>query len=184
MHCYKQSYVPTKKSRGPKIIIRPTCRPTVICQCPQPTEPPPPGNGGGTPTTLGFLSSSNVGGLVNIGVNEPVSFNTPGVQVGDDIVALNTTTFSIQRPGFYVVQFYLYTVAATLLGTVNVQFSGTGVPNPNDVPFSLLLAGVNLSGAVAFEAKTPGTLQLIQSGLGLSLSTSGTNAVILIRRIA
>ncbi|CAM3398736.1 hypothetical protein AB1399_05470 [Hydrogenibacillus schlegelii] len=184
MSCHKKIVVPTKKTGGLKIIIHPTCQPTVTCQCPQPSEPPPPGNGGGAPTPLGFLSRSNVGGLLNIGVNEPVSFNTPGVQVGDDIVVLNDTTFSIQRPGFYVVQFYLYTVAATLLGTVKVQFSGTAAPNPNDVPFSLLLAGVNLSGAVAFEAKTPGALQLVQTGLGLSLSTSGTNAVILIRRIA
>jgi hypothetical protein len=125
-----------------------------------------------------------VGGLVNIGINTPVSFNTTGVQFGTAITVLTNNTFSINSTGYFSVSFNLYTVALSLLGTVAVLYSGTATPNPNTQAFSLVTAGAVLTGQVLFQATSTGTLQLVQTGLGLSLSASGINAEIIIEQLA
>jgi hypothetical protein len=131
-----------------------------------------------------FLSRTNQGGLVTIGTNTPVSFNTPGVQFGTAITIISNTTFNINQTGFYQVTFILNTTLLSPLGTVAVLYSGSATPSPNTQPFSLLSAGTTLVGEVVFQATSTGTLQLVQTGLGLSLVTTGVSAVIVIEQLA
>jgi hypothetical protein len=131
-----------------------------------------------------FLSRTNQGGLVTIGTNTPVSFNTPGVQFRTAITIISNTTFSINQTGFYQVTFILNTTLLSPLGTVAVLYSGSATPSPNTQPFSLLSAGTTLVGEVVFQATSTGTLQLVQTGLGLSLVTTGVSAVIVIEQLA
>jgi hypothetical protein len=131
-----------------------------------------------------FLSRTNQAGLVTIGINTPVSFNIPGVQLGTAITVLTNTTFSINQTGYYKVSFNLYTTVLSLLGTVAVLFTGAATPSPSTQPFSLVTAGTVLTGEVVFQATSTGTLQLVQTGLGLSLVTSGVSGEIVIEQLA
>jgi hypothetical protein len=131
-----------------------------------------------------FLSRTNVGGIVSIGTSTPVSFNTAGAQFGTSITVITNNTFSINATGYYSVTFNLYTTALSLLGTVAVLYSGSATPSPNAQPFSLATVGAVLTGQVLFQATTTGTLQLVQTGLGLTLSASGVNAEIIIEQLA
>jgi hypothetical protein len=131
-----------------------------------------------------FVSRTNQGGFVTIGLNTAIQFNTPGVQFGTAISVLTDAAFSINQTGFYSVSFTLYTTALSLLGTVAVTFSGSATPNPGTQPFSLLTAGTVLTGEVAFQATSTGTLQLLQTGLGLTLTATGVSADIVIEKLA
>jgi hypothetical protein len=117
-------------------------------------------------------------------VGTPVSFNTPGVQFGTAITALNDTSFLISEPGFYEVTFVINTAAVSLLGAVTPTYTGIAVPNPSANSFALAVAGSNLVGTFIFQAVTPGILQLVQTGLGITLALGGTNAEITIKKLA
>ncbi len=119
-----------------------------------------------------------------IGTNTPVSFNTSGGQFGTAITVISNTTFSINQTGFYKVTFILNTTVLSLLGTVAVLYSGAATPSPNTQSFSLVLAGAPLTGEVLFQATSTGTLQLVQTGLGLSLVATGVSAEIVIEQLA
>ncbi|MCR8642672.1 BclA protein [Paenibacillus sp. N1-5-1-14] len=114
----------------------------------------------------------------------PVPFNTPGVQFGNVIRQIGPTTFSISQPGYYKVDFTLYTAVLSLLGTVTVEFTGMATPHPAGNPFSLAVAGVGLTGQLMFQATTSGTIQLIITGIGLTLAATNTNAIIIIEKLA
>jgi hypothetical protein len=126
----------------------------------------------------------NQGGIVSIGISMPISFNTVGVQFGDAITVLTNNTFSINQTGYYSVSFNLYTTAPSLLGTVAVFYTGSATPTPSTQPFSLVLVGSVLTGQVLFQATSTGTVQLVQTGLGLVLTPSGVNAEIIIEKLA
>jgi hypothetical protein len=131
-----------------------------------------------------FLNRTNQGGLVTIGANVPVSFNLPGVQFGTAITVINNTTFNINQAGYYKVTFILSTTVLSPLGTVAVLYAGTATPTPNTQSFSLVTAGTFLTGEVLFQVTSTGALQLVQTGLGLSLTTTGVSAEIIIEQLA
>lgn len=139
---------------------------------------------GATGSEQSFLSNSNSGGLVSIGTNTPVQFNGTALQYGTDITQPTISSFQINALGYYKVTFYLFTTTLSLLGAASVTYSGTATPTPSTLSYKLSAAGGILSGSLIFEATSTGTVQVVQTGLGLSLLGSGTNAVIEVERLA
>src|SRR6478672_5647955 len=103
----------------------------------------------------------------------PVSFNQAPLIVGTAITKTNDTTFVVHKNGVYRVTYTLRTALLSALGTVRVQVNGAGV-GPNA---PLLLAGTSLSDQVTFQANTGDTVQLVVSGVALTLA-AGDNATI------
>lgn len=117
-------------------------------------------------------------GTVVIGVGGAVAFNQAPVIVGTAITKTNDTTFTVHTDGVYRVTYTLRTALLSLLGNVRVEVNGVGV-GPSA---GLVLAGVPLSDQVTFEANNGDTLQLVVSGVALTLA-AGDNATINIDKI-
>jgi hypothetical protein len=124
-----------------------------------------------------ILFDYNSGALV-INVGGAVAFNQTPLIVGTAITKTNDTTFTVNADGVYRVNYTLRTALLSLLGGVRVEVNGTGV-GPTA---SLVIAGVPLTDEVTFQANAGDTVQLVVSGLSLSLA-AGDNATINIDKI-
>ncbi len=116
---------------------------------------------------------NNSGAPIVIGVGGAVAFNQVPLIVGTAITKTNDTTFTVHKNGVYRVTYTLRTALLSLLGTVRVQVNGVGV-GPSA---PLLVAGTSLSDQVTFQASTGETVQLVVSGVALTLAV-GDNATI------
>ena len=112
-------------------------------------------------------------GTIVIGVGGAVPFNQAPLIVGTAITKTNDTTFTVHRNGVYRVTYTLRTALLSLLGTVRVQVNGVGV----GPAAPLLVAGTSLSDQVTFQANASDTVQLVVSGVALTLA-AGDNATI------
>jgi len=117
-------------------------------------------------------------GTVVIGVGGAVAFNQAPLIVGTAITKTDDTTFTANANGVYRVSYTLRTALLSLLGGVRVQVNGVGV-GPTA---ALLVAGVPLSDQVTFQANAGDTIQLVVSGVALTLA-AGDNATINIDKI-
>ena len=117
-------------------------------------------------------------GTIVVGVGGAVSFNQTPLIVGSAITKNNDTTFTVNADGVYRVSYTLRTALLSLLGGVRVEVNGTGV-GPTA---SLVIAGLPLSDQVTFQANAGDTVQLVVSGLALTLA-AGDNATINIDKI-
>jgi BclA-like protein len=117
-------------------------------------------------------------GTIVVGVGGAVSFNQVPLVVGTAITKTNDTTFTVNADGVYRVSYTLRTALLSLLGGVRVEVNGTGV-GPTA---SLVIAGLPLSDQVTFQANPGDTVQLVVSGLALTLA-AGDNATINIDKI-
>ena len=117
-------------------------------------------------------------GTIVVGVGGAVSFNQTPLVVGTAITKTNDTTFTVHANGVYRVSYTLRTALLSLLGSVRVEVNGSGV-GPTA---GLVLAGVPLSDQVTFPANDGDTLQLVVSGVALTLA-AGDNATINIDKI-
>ena len=156
--------------------------PTGATGLPGPTGPT--GSTGPTgptgPAGLGLAAALfdwNNGGIT-IAINSPVPFNQAPFIVGTAISKTNNTTFTVNATGAYRVTYILQTAAASLLGSAQVRVNGTGVG-----PTTTLVAlGAPLTGMVTFSANAGDTIQVVVSGLAITLAT-GDNASINIDKI-
>ena len=112
-------------------------------------------------------------GTIVIGVGGAVAFNQAPLIVGTAITKTNNTTFTVHANGVYRVSYTLRTALLSLLGSVRVQVNGVGV-GPTA---GLIVAGTPLSDQVTFQANTGDTVQLVVSGVALTLA-AGDNATI------
>jgi BclA C-terminal domain len=117
-------------------------------------------------------------GTIVIGVGGPVAFNQAPLVVGTAITKTNDTTFTVHANGVYRVSYTLRTALLSLLGGVRVQVNGVGV-GPTA---SLVVAGTPLSDQVTFQANAGDTVQLVVSGVALTLA-AGDNATINLDKI-
>lgn len=117
-------------------------------------------------------------GTVVIGVGGAVAFNQAPLIVGTAITKTNDTTFTANANGVYRVSYTLRTALLSLLGGVRVQVNGVGV-GPTA---GLVVAGVPLTDQVTFQANAGDTIQLVVSGVALTLA-AGDNATINIDKI-
>jgi hypothetical protein len=117
-------------------------------------------------------------GTIVVGVGGAVQFNQPPLIAGTAITKTNDTTFTVHADGVYRVSYTLRTALITLLGSVRVQVNGVGV-GPTA---SLVVVGVPLTDQVTFEASAGDTVQLVVSGVALTLA-AGDNATINIDKI-
>ena len=117
-------------------------------------------------------------GAVVIGVGGAVAFNQAPLIVGTAISKTNDSTFTVNADGVYRVSYTLRTALLSLLGSVRVQVNGAGV-GPTA---GLVVAGVPLSDQVTFQANAGDTVQLVVSGLALTLA-AGDNATVNIDKI-
>jgi hypothetical protein len=124
-----------------------------------------------------ILFDYNSGALV-INVGGAVAFNQTPLIAGTAITKTNDTTFTVNADGIYRVSYTLRTAVISLLGSVRVQVNGTGV-GPTA---GLLVAGVPLTDQVTFQANAGDTVQLVVSGIALTLAP-GDNATINIDKI-
>ena len=113
-----------------------------------------------------------------IGVGGAVGFNQAPLIVGTAITKTNDTTFTVHANGVYRVTYTLRTALLSLLGSVQVQVNGVGV-GPTA---SLVLAGLPLTDQVTFQANAGSTVQLVVSGVALTLA-AGDNATINVDKI-
>lgn len=112
-------------------------------------------------------------GTIVIGVGGAVAFNQAPLIVGTAITKTNDTTFTVLKNGVYRVSYTLRTALLSLLGSVRVQVNGVGV-GPTS---GLVIAGVPLSDQITFPANAGDTVQLVVSGVALTLA-AGDNATI------
>lgn len=117
-------------------------------------------------------------GTIVIGVGGAVAFNQAPLIVGTAITKTNDTTFTLHKNGVYRVSYTLRTALLSLLGSVRVQVNGVGV-GPTA---GLIIAGVPLSDQVTFQANANDTVQLVVSGVALTLA-AGDNATINLDKI-
>jgi len=117
-------------------------------------------------------------GTIVIGVGGAVPFNQVPLIVGTAITKTNDTTFTVNKNGVYRVSYTLRTALLSLSGTVQVQVNGVGV-GPSA---PLLVAGTSLSDQVTFPANAGNTVQLVVSGVALTLA-AGDNATINLDKI-
>ena len=117
-------------------------------------------------------------GTIVIGVGGAVSFNQAPLIAGTAISKTNDTTFTVNADGVYRVSYTLRTALLSLLGSVQVHVNGGGV-GPTA---GLVVAGVPLSDQVTFPANAGDTLQLVVSGVALTLA-AGDNATVNIDKI-
>jgi hypothetical protein len=117
-------------------------------------------------------------GTVVIGVGGAVAFNQTPLIVGTAITKTNDTTFTVHANGVYRMTYTLRAALLSLLGSVQVQVNGVGV-GPTS---GLIIAGVPLTDQVTFQANAGNTVQLVVSGLALTLAT-GDNATINLDKI-
>src|SRR5436190_1853991 len=112
-------------------------------------------------------------GTIMIGVGGAVGFSQAPLIVGTAITKTNDTTFTVHANGVYRVTYTLRTALLSLLGSVQVQVNGVGV----DPTAGLVVAGVPLTDQVTFQANSGDTVQLVVSGVALTLA-AGDNATI------
>jgi len=124
-----------------------------------------------------ILFDYNSGSIV-IGVGGAVPFNQAPLIVGTAISKTSNTTFTLNANGVYRVTYTLRTALLSLLGSVQVQVNGIGV-GPTA---SLIIVGAPLSDQVTFPANAGDTVQVVVSGLALTLAT-GDNATINIDKV-
>jgi len=117
-------------------------------------------------------------GTIVIGVGGAVPFNQAPLIAGTAISKTNDTTFTVHADGVYRASYTLRTALLSLLGSVRVQVNGVGV-GPTA---GLILAGGPLSDQVTFQANAGDTVQLVVSGVALTLAT-GDNATINLDKI-
>jgi hypothetical protein len=117
-------------------------------------------------------------GTIVIGVGGAVGFNQAPLIVGTAISKTNDTTFTLHADGVYRASYTLRTALLSLLGSVRVQVNGVGV-GPTA---GLVVAGVPLSDQVTFQANNGDTVQLVVSGVALTLA-AGDNATINVDKI-
>ena len=124
-----------------------------------------------------MLFDWNNGGI-NIGVGGAVPFNQAPLVVGTAISKSDNTTFVVNANGVYRVTYTVRTAVVSLLGSTQVRVNGIGV-GPTA---ALVTLGVPLSDMVTFSANAGDTVQLVVSGLAITLAT-GDNASINIDKI-
>jgi hypothetical protein len=117
-------------------------------------------------------------GTIVIGVGGAVPFNQAPLIVGTAISKTNNTTFTLNADGVYRVSYTLRTALLSLLGSAQVQVNGIGV-GPTA---SLILAGAPLSDQVTFPGNAGDTVQVVVTGLALTLAT-GDNATVNIDKV-
>jgi hypothetical protein len=117
-------------------------------------------------------------GTVVVGVGGAVPFNQAPLVAGSAITKTNDTTFTVHANGIYRVSYTLRTALLTLLGNVRVQVNGVGV-GPTA---SILVAGTSVSDQITFQANAGDTVQLVVSGVALTLG-AGDNATINLDKI-
>ncbi|EJQ05074.1 BclA C-terminal domain-containing protein, partial [Bacillus cereus] len=143
-----------------------------------PTGPTGP-SGLGLPAGLYAFNSAGIS--LDIGLNAPVPFNTVGSQFGTAISQLDPDTFVISQTGFYKITVIVYTAAVSLLGGLTIQVNGVSVPGTGA---TLISVGAPIVvQAITQITTTPSLIEVIVTGLGLSLAV-GTNASIIIEKIA
>ncbi|EMY8534262.1 exosporium leader peptide-containing protein [Bacillus paranthracis] len=157
-----------------------------------PTLPPippftlPTGPTGPTgPSGLGLpagLYAFNSGGIsLDLGINDPLPFNTVGSQFGTAISQLDADTFVISETGFYKITVIANTATVSALGGLTIQVNGVPVPGTGS---SLISLGAPIViQAITQITTTPSLVEVIVTGLGLSLAL-GTSASIIIEKIA
>ncbi|GEM_PF-5140899 len=130
------------------------------------------------------LYNSNISGItLTIGPGFAIPFNQTPVTGGNAITQTSLTTFSITKPGHYLVNFVAPTALVTLLGGVNLNLNGI----PQGVVFPLALAGVPLVlQQVINVTSVPSTLEVvINSLIGLSVTLlGGTSSTISIVQLS
>jgi trimeric autotransporter adhesin len=117
-------------------------------------------------------------GTIVIGVGGAVPFNQAPLIVGAAISKTNNTTFTLNANGVYRVTYTLRTALLSLLGSAQVQVNGIGV-GPTA---SLMIAGAALSDQVTFPGNASDTVQVVVSGLALTLA-AGDNATVNIDKV-
>ena len=123
---------------------------------------------------------NSAGISLDLGLNAPVPFNTVGSQFGTAISQLDADTFVIAETGFYKITVIVYTAAISVLGAYN-QVNGVSVPGTGA---TLISVGAPIVvQAITQITTTPSLVEVIVTGLGLSLAL-GTNASIIIEKIA
>ncbi|MGH0778133.1 collagen-like exosporium glycoprotein BclA, partial [Bacillus cereus] len=137
------------------------------------------------PSGLGLpagLYAFNSGGIsLDLGINDPVPFNTVGSQFGTAISQLDADTFVISETGFYKITVIANTATASLLGGLTIQVNGVPVPGTGS---SLISLGAPIViQAITQITTTPSLVEVIVTGLGLSLAL-GTSASIIIEKVA
>ncbi|MDA1812129.1 collagen-like exosporium glycoprotein BclA, partial [Bacillus cereus] len=137
------------------------------------------------PSGLGLpagLYAFNSGGIsLDLGINDPVPFNTVGSQFGTAISQLDADTFVISETGFYKITVIANTATASVLGGLTIQVNGVPVPGTGS---SLISLGAPIViQAITQITTTPSLVEVIVTGLGLSLAL-GTSASIIIEKVA
>lgn len=117
-------------------------------------------------------------GTIAIGVGGAVPFNQSPLVAGTAITKTDKATFTVNGNGVYRASYTLRTALLSLLGAVQVQVNGSGV-GPTS---GLVVAGVPLTDQVTFPANAGDALQLVVSGLTLTLA-AGDNATINIDKV-
>uniref|UniRef100_UPI003D364E0E BclA C-terminal domain-containing protein n=1 Tax=Bacillus thuringiensis TaxID=1428 RepID=UPI003D364E0E len=128
----------------------------------------------------GLFAFNSAGISINIGVNDPVPFNTVGSQFGTAIAQLDADTFIISETGFYKITVIVYLASLSVLGSLEIQVNGSPIPGTT-IP--LITAGVpSIIQTITPITTTPSLIEAIVTGLGLSIAT-GIGSSITIEKI-
>ncbi|PFV75726.1 BclA protein [Bacillus sp. AFS059628] len=118
---------------------------------------------------------------LDLGIDAPVPFNTVGSQFGTAISLMAPDTFLISETGFYKITVIVYTAAVSLLGGLTIEKDGVPIPGTGT---SLISVGAPIViQAITQITTTPSMIEVIVTGLGLSLAL-GTSASIIIEKVA
>ncbi|PGK46106.1 hypothetical protein CN907_03870 [Bacillus anthracis] len=163
-------------------LVGPTLPPIPPFTLPSgPTGPTGPTGPSGLGLPAGLYAFNSGGVSLDIGVNNPVPFNTVGSQFGTAIFQLDDDTFVISETGFYKITVIAYTVSVGILGGLSIQVNAVPVPGTGT---SLISVGAPIVvQAITQITTTPSLVEVIVTGLGLSLAL-GTSASIIIEKIA
>ncbi|WP_179871793.1 BclA C-terminal domain-containing protein [Bacillus cereus] len=135
------------------------------------------------PTELGLpggLYAFNFGPTGTIlGTNDPVEFNTLGTSFGTAITQLTPDTFFIAETEVYKITVILYTSLTSASNVFEIQINGSPIPGTS---VSLALFGSTLIAKAIALITTPAIVEVISTGLGLSLAP-GVNASIIIEKV-
>lgn len=118
-----------------------------------------------TEDTESALYAISDGSFVNISAGTPVEFNDVQVQVGSLITQVDDDTFRFAEAGVYKVDYRLPTSLFSALGGVRVEVGGVIVGSAGP----LISLGTSLHDTLLVEAQAGDTLEIIGTGLGLTL---------------
>ncbi|PEM43917.1 hypothetical protein COF80_01775, partial [Bacillus toyonensis] len=135
-------------------------------------------SGLGLPAGLYAFNSSTI--ELTLGVNSPVPFNTLGAQFGTAITPILPDFFLLNETGFYKITVVAYTALISLLGGLTIDLNGNPLAGSG---ITLISVGAPIVTQVITPiTTTPSIIEVIVSGLGLSLAT-GISSTITIEKI-